>query len=655
MADTRYFQSTATMPQVDYGAIYDRAVARREQREQRELDYLNSFEQVRGPLTLGGKKLGQESWQKIQDSLNSGDMSVEARRERSQMYNDYKNTMAALVEYKNRLDDPEKKIYADPSKYTNADELTATIDGLRNREFTDITEVDNAIAQIPILSQYRAYTAPVKSVNDAVQDYRRGVSVDQFYDIETGELNNEALKQSMGEYFDFQNLDDNDIYGIIAADLRSEGLLQGNMADAGKIREIFNDDERAKASVTRYVDKVYKAALNSFNTDIRTAAEKAAEKANQKSQANVFNYGAPDNNVVTLVPPLELEGSGTRIIKGPDDEIKTSVLGVNVIANVVGTKPSYEDDQGIKRSVEKIGLDVNGNPIVILSYNQSVLDAEGNKGSHKVIESVSWEDVYDKGWSNQNQIERVAGTLRDMRDNYQPLSGPVSGPQEDPTQVLETATETTESKPKSAVSQILGEISTDTPLDNDLPMSVDDPNFTPYRPTSEGEPNRSILGETKLERPDIRSGSDRTGVARDPLFNANERVNSEESPTETLPSLPEPSQEDEPKSLVERQNEEQDKMRSLSNSREYYNELVDVAEIINELDTADLDYGDILPSSVTVMTEETIQDLVDRNSIDLGKYSVKEFKDLISEYVDNYPLFFKSALDQDGQMELVEV
>ena len=44
------------MPQVDYGSIYDRAVARREQREQRELDYLNSFEQVRGPLTPGGKK-----------------------------------------------------------------------------------------------------------------------------------------------------------------------------------------------------------------------------------------------------------------------------------------------------------------------------------------------------------------------------------------------------------------------------------------------------------------------------------------------------------------------------------------------------------------------------------------------------------------------
>jgi hypothetical protein len=117
MADTRYFQSTATMPQVDYGAIYDRAVARREQREQRELDYLNSFQQVRGALTPGGKKLGQESFQLIQDSLNSGDMSVEAQRERTQLYNEYKDIMAAGLEYKNKLDDVSKRIYADPSKY----------------------------------------------------------------------------------------------------------------------------------------------------------------------------------------------------------------------------------------------------------------------------------------------------------------------------------------------------------------------------------------------------------------------------------------------------------------------------------------------------------------------------------------------------------
>ena len=187
----------------------------------------------------------------------------------------------------------------------------------------------------------------------------------------------------------------------------------------------------------------------------------------------------------------------------------------------------------------------------------------------------------------------------------------------------------------------------------ELPKDVDDPTNIPpsERPVEVKEEE-----EITMERPDITGGSDRTNVNLGPELksasNVQENLNENEVVVE---QLPEPAQEDEPKSLVERQNEEQDKMRSLSNSREYYNELVDVAEIVNELDTADLDFGDILPSSITVMTEENLQDLVSRNEIDLGKYSVKEFKDLIAEYVDNYPLFFKSALDQDGQMELVEV
>jgi hypothetical protein len=650
MADTRYFQSTATMPQVDYGAIYDRAVARREQREQRELDYLNSFEQVRGPLTPGGKKLGQESWQKIQDSLNSGDMSVEARRERSQMYNDYKNTMAALVEYKNRLDDPEKKIYADPSKYTNADELTSTIDGLRNREFTDITEVDTAISQIPILSQYRAYTAPVYSINDAVQDYRRGVSVDQFYDIETGELNNEGLKQSMGEYFDFINLDDDDIYGIIAADLRSEGLLGGNMADAGKIREIFNDDERAKASVTRYVDKVYKAALNSFNTDLQTAAEKKRQSDLLASRGNVFSYDLPsvtgvgnESIPLTLIPKLELIGDEKALSK---DNATEEVVPVSAVGNISGTKPTYEDNKGVKRTIEKVGLDLKGNPIVVLSYDQPVEGLLG-KEKHKVTEIVPWGDVRNQGWSNMNQVARIEGTLEDMRSNYRPQTQPGENTTEitDET-VIETPGSTTQ---PSAVSSIFGDML------GELPKDVDDPTNIPpsERPVEVKEEEEE---EITMERPDITGGSDRTNVNLGPELrsasNVQENLNENEVVVE---QLPEPAQEDESKSLVERQNEEQDKMRSLSNSREYYNELVDVAEIVDELDKATLDYGDIPPSSVTQMTEESFQDLVSRNEIDLGKYSVKEFKDLITEYQNDYPLFFKSALDQDGQMELVEV
>tara|TARA_A100000172_G_scaffold81162_1_gene73472 strand:+ start:5099 stop:7045 length:1947 start_codon:yes stop_codon:yes gene_type:complete len=648
MADTRYFQSTATMPQVDYGAIYDRAVARREQREQRELDYLNSFQQVRGALTPGGKKLGQESFQLIQDSLNSGDMSVEAQRERTQLYNEYKDIMAAGLEYKNKLDDVSKRIYADPSKYNKPDELTAQIDVLRNQDFTDITDVDNAISNIPSLAQYKRYSAPVYSINDAVQDYRKGVSVDQFYNIETGELDNEGLKQSIGEYFDFQNLDDDDIYGIIASDLRSKGLLSNTAADSARILEIVGDDERAKASTVSFIEKVYNASMNSFNTDIQTAAEKKRQSDLLASRGNVFSYDLPsvtgvgnESIPLTLIPKLELIGDEKALSK---DNATEEVVPVSAVGNISGTKPTYEDNKGVKRTIEKVGLDLKGNPIVVLSYDQPVEGLLG-KEKHKVTEIVPWNDVSEIGWTGENQVERIKSTIEDMRSNYRPQTQPGENTTEitDET-VIETPGSTTQ---PSAVSSIFGDML------GELPKDVDDPTNIPpsERPVEVKEEE-----EITMERPDITGGSDRTNVNLGPELksasNVQENLNENEVVVE---QLPEPAQEDEPKSLVERQNEEQDKMRSLSNSREYYNELVDVAEIVNELDTADLDFGDILPSSITVMTEENLQDLVSRNEIDLGKYSVKEFKDLIAEYVDNYPLFFKSALDQDGQMELVEV
>ena len=389
--------------------------------------------------------------------------------------------------------------------------------------------------------------------------------------------------------------------------------------------------------------------MNSFNTDIQTAAEKKRQSDLLASRGNVFSYDLPsvtgvgnESIPLTLIPKLELIGDEKALSK---DNATEEVVPVSAVGNISGTKPTYEDNKGVKRTIEKVGLDLKGNPIVVLSYDQPVEGLLG-KEKHKVTEIVPWNDVSEIGWTGENQVERIKSTIEDMRSNYRPQTQPGENTTEitDET-VIETPGSTTQ---PSAVSSIFGDML------GELPKDVDDPTNIPpsERPVEVKEEEEEIT----MERPDITGGSDRTNVNLGPELksasNVQENLNENEVVVE---QLPEPAQEDEPKSLVERQNEEQDKMRSLSNSREYYNELVDVAEIVNELDTADLDFGDILPSSITVMTEENLQDLVSRNEIDLGKYSVKEFKDLIAEYVDNYPLFFKSALDQDGQMELVEV
>jgi hypothetical protein len=278
----------------------------------------------------------------------------------------------------------------------SADELTAQIDVLRNQDFTDITDVDNAISNIPSLAQYKRYSAPVYSINDAVQDYRKGVSVDQFYNIETGELDNEGLKQSIGEYFDFQNLDDDDIYGIIASDLRSKGLLSNTAADSARILEIVGDDERAKASTVSFIEKVYNASMNSFNTDIQTAAEKKRQSDLLASRGNVFSYDLPsvtgvgnESIPLTLIPKLELIGDEKALSK---DNATEEVVPVSAVGNISGTKPTYEDNKGVKRTIEKVGLDLKGNPIVVLSYDQPVEGLLG-KEKHKVTEIVPWGDV----------------------------------------------------------------------------------------------------------------------------------------------------------------------------------------------------------------------------------------------------------------------
>jgi hypothetical protein len=45
MADTRLFTPIAQFPTIDYGAIYENAKMRREEAEQRKLEYLNSFQE----------------------------------------------------------------------------------------------------------------------------------------------------------------------------------------------------------------------------------------------------------------------------------------------------------------------------------------------------------------------------------------------------------------------------------------------------------------------------------------------------------------------------------------------------------------------------------------------------------------------------------
>ena len=127
MADTRLFTPIAQFPTIDYGAIYENAKLRREEAEQRKLEYLNSFKKERGAFAPNLQESMQAEWDSIQNDLASGDMSFEAKARRQQMYNDYKDKASKALEYSNMLNEYEADVLSNPQQYNSPDLLITKI------------------------------------------------------------------------------------------------------------------------------------------------------------------------------------------------------------------------------------------------------------------------------------------------------------------------------------------------------------------------------------------------------------------------------------------------------------------------------------------------------------------------------------------------
>jgi len=677
MADTRFFQTTATMPQVDFGAIYDNAVAKREAKENRELEYMDSFKKVRGALTPGLKDLGQGYFNKIQDSLNEGDMSVDARRYRTDLYNQYQDVMASGLQYTQELNKREAQILSDPSKYNSPDVLIADLDDLRNTNITDLSQLENQFSKLPQLNKFKRFNIPTANVMDITSEFKRTVNENLFRDQDTGIIDPDKLKSTQAEFLNFKNLDNEDLEGIYAAALSHQGLLTNTTSDIGLVREYANDPERAKGLIEYYGDLFGATYRSQVEMDERTAAENKARQAEKALADSVFSYDVPENNTISLTPPRALKknekGELTNVV---DTDVKAPKGSANNIAFItnIGSGPYYEDDKGVKKTIESIGLDTEGNPIVKITYDQKIETNDFRNENYKVTEVVPWTQIEKQGWNNLKQIQRILTTYGDMQNRFnsdqsrysgldkktRPLNpnDPRNRPR--PGEVIPSSGEETEIVSEEVVDTIEPEETQVRPLDPGMPMDVNDPNYQPINPG--GGPQSAmeqIFGGLTMDIPSVSSPSDNTNPNLSPELRGASQA--EEETVVTADPLPRREVEDtevsetemveddgKDRTLVERQYEEQDKIKALPNTQEVYNDIQSVSEIVKELDNADLDYGDQVPSSVTMMSPEALKDLVDRNNIDLGKYSVEEFQELVSNYIDEYPLFF------DG-MELVQV
>ncbi len=183
------------IPMIDLGAQYEAAKSRREEAENRKLEYLSQFKRVRGPLTDGLKPEIQKRWDSIEALLEEGDMSLDGRKKLQQQYQDYADFASYGVDFTRALDEREAEVLANPERYN--------LDVLKELEtYRTVTPTAEAFMNmsLPSLSQYSKYTPKKMSpwvisryMKVAGEIYGRGPLITALPDIKTLNKTKELL------------------------------------------------------------------------------------------------------------------------------------------------------------------------------------------------------------------------------------------------------------------------------------------------------------------------------------------------------------------------------------------------------------------------------------------------------------------------------
>jgi hypothetical protein len=429
MADTRFYASDVQMPIIDYGAIYENAKAKREESETRKLQYLNSFQKERGALAPGVQGEVQSMWDKLQEDLNSGDMSFEAMARRQQMYNNYKDQAAAAIEWSNKLNEYEATILADPSTYNTPDLLLKKIQEDRNRN-VPLSQVNTELSSYPSIGTFRRFSmaemAPTSAAQSILSNLKTGGGLQNFYDMDgRGGIQPEVVNETVMDFFGANSLSKEEEDQAIAFVLRSKGALSGAVTDIEKVRNI--PEEQRVQYLSEYSQYVSKSLMNLIANDIETQKEEEAARLRvARAQANITasstNRSADANTFgistgpVTYMPPIKPNEKGELVITpgaGPitDDSFVMS-------AKVTDTQPSYVDVDGTKKYVEQIAVDKDGNQFVMVRFDQDVIDTRVGRSTKATVRNmVPWAEVIQgagSGLSNTKQAAKIQATFNRM-------------------------------------------------------------------------------------------------------------------------------------------------------------------------------------------------------------------------------------------------
>jgi hypothetical protein len=256
----------------------------------RKLQYLNSFQKERGALAPGVQGEVQSMWDKLQEDLNSGDMSFEAMARRQQMYSNYKDQAAAAIEWSNKLNEYEATILADPSTYNTPDLLLKKIQEDRNRN-VPLSQVNTELSSYPSIGTFRRFSmaemAPTSAAQSILSNLKTGGGLQNFYDMDgRGGIQPEVVNETVMDFFGANSLSKEEEDQAIAFVLRSKGALSGAVTDIEKVRNI--PEEQRVQYLSEYSQYVSKSLMNLIANDIETQKEEEASRLRvARAQADI--------------------------------------------------------------------------------------------------------------------------------------------------------------------------------------------------------------------------------------------------------------------------------------------------------------------------------------------------------------------------------
>ena len=433
MADTSTFMAVGQVPQVDYGAVYRNAKARRELEEEKKLQYLNQFQQERGAFTIGMQDELQAEWDAIEQDLDQGDMSLEAKARRQRLYNNYKQHAADALEYANTVNDLEASILADPNAYNDPAELMSQLEDARNVQVS-AQNIGLAAGELPSLNEFRRFALPEIAPNAAagmiLENLKASGGINNFYDMAgSGELDPNAVGSSVSAWFNSNSLSQQEEDQAIAFVLHQLGGLSGNMDDLSKIRNL--SDEEREGYIGQYAEYVTGALTNMLSQDIETQREQRqaelsdyrtksriqAEEARAAAQASGYGGFVVETGDLQYIPPIKdddvtgvLGSNGKMVVKG-DPGLANADLDIH--ATIEGTQPMYRDQYGNQNYIESIGIGKDGKMYAIIRSNQKVV--RNNKDATHVARTVvEASEIPLNGLSNAAQADKIRQTYNQM-------------------------------------------------------------------------------------------------------------------------------------------------------------------------------------------------------------------------------------------------